>query len=142
MSTANSDADDLVAEGEFDVKIEVPELIPVPTSASPIGRHVLRKVYDGGLKGQSTGEMLTAGQPQRGEAAYVALESFVGTLAGRAGGFALAHLGTMQAGDNALSIRIAPGSGTGELAGIRGEMLIRREAGKHYYTLTCRITSE
>lgn len=136
MTTAPLDKESSVAAGEFDVKIAAPHLIDVPPNASTIGRHVLEKTYHGALNGLAVGEMLTAGQPQQGQAMYVALESFEGTLDGRAGGFALAHFGEMDAGSEELRIRIVPGSGTGELSGIRGQMLIRREDGKHYYTLT------
>ena len=59
-----------------------------------------------------------------------------GALDGIAGGFALAHLGEMDAESEELRIGIVPGSGTGELLGIRGQLLIRREGDKHYYTLT------
>jgi hypothetical protein len=136
VSTAPLDKKSFVATGEFDVKIATPHMIVVPANASAIGRHVLEKTYHGGLNGRALGEMLTAGQPQQGQATYVALESFEGVLDGKAGGFALAHLGEMDAGSEALRIGIVPGSGTGELSAIRGQLLIRREAGKHYYTLT------
>lgn len=118
------------------MKIAPPEMIAVPPNASAIGRHMIEKAYRGGLSGRALGEMLTAGQPQRGEAAYVALESFEGALDGRAGSFSLAHFGEMDVGSEELRIGIVPGSGTGELSGIRGQLSIRREGGKHYYTLT------
>lgn len=57
--------------------------------------------------------MLSAGEPQAGEAVYTALESFSGTLDGRSGGFALAHFGQVDAGVKELRIVIVPGSGTG-----------------------------
>jgi hypothetical protein len=118
------------------VKIAPPHAIAVPANAPGVGRHVLEKAYHGGLNGLALGEMLTAGQLQQGQATYIALESFDGTLDGRSGGFALAHLGEMDAGSEEMRIGIVPGSGTGELSGIRGQLLIHREAGKHYYTLT------
>lgn len=139
MNAGSSNADSSVATGEFAVKIGPPDLISVPDGASPIGRHGLEKEYRGDLQGRALGEMLTSGQPQAGEATYVAIESFVGSLDGRNGGFALAHFGRMHAGSEELRIDISPGSGTGELFGIRGELLIRREAGKHYYTLNYAI---
>jgi Protein of unknown function (DUF3224) len=48
----------------------------------------------------------------------------------RDGGFALIHFGQMHAGSEELRINITPGSGTGALAGIQGELLIRRDAGE------------
>jgi len=136
MITAPLDKTAFVAAGEFDVKIATPQMIAVPANASAIRRHVVEKEYHGGLNGRALGEMLSAGLPQQGQATYVALESFEGALDGIAGGFALAHLGEMDAGSEELRIGIVPGSGTGELLGIRGQLLIRREGDKHYYTLT------
>ncbi|WP_312847794.1 DUF3224 domain-containing protein [Burkholderia gladioli] len=136
VNLALSDSPSSVATGGFDVKISPPEPVAVAPGASAIGRHAIEKTYHGGLAGHSLGEMLSAGQPQQGKAGYVAIESFEGTLDGRSGGFALAHLGEMDAGSEFLRIGIVPGSGTGELAGIKGQLQIRREAGRHDYTLT------
>jgi uncharacterized protein DUF3224 len=139
VNAASSNVGASVTVGEFDVKIGAPDRLPTPADASPIWRHMLEKEYRGGLNGRSVGEMLTTGRPQAGEAAYVAIESFSGTLDGRTGGFALAHFGQMHAGGEELRVSVVPGSGTGELTGIQGELLIRREGGKHDYTLNYRL---
>jgi len=45
-------------------------------------------------------------------------------------------LGEMQmSGQQDLRIAIVPGSGSGELAGISGELTLRLEAGVHFYDL-------
>lgn len=98
---------------------------------------MFEKTYRGQLQGRSFGEMLSAGEPYQGGAAYAALESFEGTLDGKAGRFVLAHSGEMDNGGEELRIRIVPGSGTGGFMGLRGHMQIRHDAGRHYYTLTC-----
>lgn len=121
--------------GTFKVSILPPQTMASPEGGPPQARRSLEKQFEGGLQGRSLGEMLAAGQPQQGEAAYVALESFQGTLQGRAGGFALAHLGLMHAGRQDLRIAIVPGSGTGGLQGITGELTLRIEAGVHHYEL-------
>lgn len=139
MSSVSSNTDRSIATGEFSVKIGAPAVIQLPTDASPIGRHTIEKEYQGHLQGSAFGEMLSAGQPQAGEAAYVAIESFFGTLDGRTGGFALSHSGRMHAGGETLHISVVPGPGTGELAGIQGELAIQRESGKHRYTFSYRI---
>lgn len=123
------------ASGVFDVKLGAPETMITPAGGPAMARFSLDKQYRGDLQGQAQGVMLSAGQPQAGEAAYTALESFTGILHGRRGGFALAHLGLMHAGGQDLRITIVPGSGTGELAGIRGELQLRIEGGAHHYTL-------
>jgi len=124
-----------IARGQFSVKIGAPEAMPTPAGGTPMFRRSLDKHYEGELQGQALGEMLAAGQPQAGAAAYTALESFVGQLQGRSGSFALAHLGLMSGGQQDLRIAIVPGSGQGELAGISGALLLRIEAGVHHYEL-------
>ena len=139
MNTPASDTEHLSATGAFDVKLGTAETLPAPDHAPAMASRSIDKDFHGDLQGRSLGRMLSAGQPQSGEAAYTALESFAGTLHGRSGGFALAHLGQMHAGTHELRVAIVPGSGTGELAGIRGDMQIRIEGGKHYYTLSYRL---
>ncbi|TWI67682.1 uncharacterized protein DUF3224 [Pseudoduganella lurida] len=119
--------------GTFDIV-----LTPVPHTAAPHdsrGRMTFTKTFQGALQGRSDGEMLTAGQPARGSAGYVAMERFEGTLDGRRGSFVMQHSGTMDSGADALAIVIAPGSGTGELAGIGGTATIDVRDGQHHYTL-------
>jgi hypothetical protein len=134
-----SNAATALAQGQFKVTIGPPEPMTAPPGATALSRFSLDKQYEGGLQGQALGEMLAAGQPQAGEAAYTALESFSGTLDGRAGSFALAHLGLMSAGGQDLRIAIVPGSGLGELAGISGELRLRIEGGVHHYELSYRL---
>jgi hypothetical protein len=129
--------DSFVAAGEFDVQLGAPETLPAAAEAPAIARFRLEKEYHGPMAGHASGEMLSAGQPQQGEATYVAIETFFGKLDGRTGGFALAHRGDMHAGVDTLRVSIVPGSGSGELAGIQGELQMRRVEGKRYaYTLT------
>lgn len=121
--------------GTFQVSIQPPQMMASPEGGPAQARRPLEKQFEGGLQGRSLGEMLAAGQPQQGEAAYVALESFQGTLQGHPGGFALVHLGLMQAGRHDLRIAIVPGSGMGALQGISGELTLRIEASVHHYEL-------
>ena len=124
----------LHSEGTFDVKTA-----PLPADQAPadssIGRYSLDKQYHGALAGSAKGEMLGAGNPATGTAGYVAMEQVSGTLDGRKGSFALQHFGTMQSGKLELRVTIVPGSGTGELHGIAGSMIIAMADGKHSYTL-------
>lgn len=124
--------------GKFDVTVT-----PVPAAAAAAddtrGRMTLKKTFYGPLQGTSDGEMLTAGSPATGTAGYVALERFTGTLEGRRGSFVMQHSGTMDGGAKTLSIVIAPGSGTEQLAGIAGTATIDVEGGQHYYTLHYRL---
>jgi hypothetical protein len=129
----------LSAKGGFEVKIGPPEALSSPADGAALFKRSLNKHYSGELLGGAIGEMQMAGQPQLGEAAYTALESFVGELQGRKGSFALAHLGLMSGGKQDLRICIVPGSGLGELVGISGELILRIEAGVHFYELNYRL---
>jgi hypothetical protein len=125
------------ASGTFEVKIT-----PVATAGADgvsLGRLGVDKDFSGPLTAKSRGEMLTAGGPVKGSAAYVLIEQVQGTLDGRAGSFALAHMGLMDRSKPDLRVVIVPDSGTGALAGISGTLAIRIEAGKHFYDLEYRL---
>lgn len=94
---------------------------PIPGAAD---RFTLTKTWTGAVEGSSRGTMLTAGDPESGSAGYIAAELFEGSLEGRTGTLVLQQLGTMTAGEPALHYVIAPGSGTGELAGTTGTLEI------------------
>jgi hypothetical protein len=121
------------AEGPFDVKATLLAADDT-TTGTAIGRFALEKQYHGDLEAASKGLMLTAGDPAKGSAGYVAIEQVTGTLHGQRGSFALQHSGTMDKGNYSLTVTVVPGSGAGELAGIAGTMTIVNESGKHSYT--------
>ena len=77
--------------------------------------------------------MLTAGTDVKGSAVYVAVEKVTGTLHGKSGTFSLHHTGIMNRGSATLTVLVVPDSGTGELAGIAGQMQITIADGKHCY---------
>jgi expansin (peptidoglycan-binding protein) len=122
-----------LAQGTFEVRTAA--LPPdEATAATAIGRYSLDKTYLGDLEAASAGEMLGAGNPATGTAGYVAMEQISGTLHGRSGSFALQHFGSMQDGKFDLRVRAVPGSGTGELEGIAGDLTMTIEAGRHSYS--------
>jgi hypothetical protein len=122
------------ATGPFEVKIG-PQPAYNTDPAALLGRMSLDKQFHGDLEATSKGEMLTAGSPVKGSAAYVAIERVIGKLHGRTGTFALQHTGIMNRGAPSLVITVAPDSGTGDLEGLSGAMSIEIVAGKHSYIL-------
>ena len=118
---------------EFEVKL-TPQT-PAAQGDSALGRLTIDKQFHGDLEGVSRGEMLTAMTPVDGSAGYVAIERVSGALHGRKGSFVLQHSGTMTRGAAELVISVVPDSGTGELAGITGRMVITIADGKHSYEL-------
>ena len=119
------------ASGRFTVALSA-----LPAAPGDTAQHRLDKQFSGDLAGSSSGVMLSAGDPGKGIAGYVAMEVVKATLAGCSGGFALQHSGTMDTSGQNLDVKIVPGSGTGALAGITGTMTIRMEGRDHFYTLS------
>jgi hypothetical protein len=101
-----------------------------------LSRAHLSKIFAGDLVGTSTVDMLAVSVPAEGSAeyqgaAYVAAERFTGSVHGRAGGFVLVHAASAPHG---MKVAVVPGSGSGDLAGITGELAItRHEDGSHTY---------
>ena len=118
------------ARGAFDVKT-IPQ--PADEEGVAIGRLLLDKQFHGDLEATSKGQMLAVRTGVANSAGYVAMEQVTGTLLGRTGSFALQHSGTMNRGEQELLITVVPDSGTAELAGLMGTMMIIIEGGKHSY---------
>ncbi|HET7109303.1 MAG TPA: DUF3224 domain-containing protein [Gemmatimonadales bacterium] len=118
------------ARGAFDVRT-IPQ--PADEEGVAIGRLLLDKQFHGDLEATSKGQMLAVRTGVANSAGYVAMEQVTGTLLGRTGSFALQHSGTMNRGEQELLITVVPDSGTGELAGLMGTMMIIIEGGKHSY---------
>ena len=120
------------ATGTFDVKVS-PQAMDDKVEGAALGRMSLDKTFHGDLDATSKGEMLTAGTSVKDSAGYVAIERVTGTLQGRRGTFALQHSGTMNRGVPQLTITVVPDSGTGQLVGLSGTMMINISDGKHCY---------
>lgn len=88
-----------------------------------VARGTRRRRFDGEISGEGTADVLIA----RGTAdqlGYVATERFVGSVLGRSGTFLLQHGAAIDRGVMTPFGYIVPGTGTGELAGIRGEVKV------------------
>jgi len=124
------------AKGTFEVKITPTEDTALEKEAG-IGRMTIDKTWSGDLAGTSKGSMLTGATESTGAMAYVALEKVDAKLNGKSGSFYFSHTATMKKGDAAsgvLKITVVAGSGTGELAGLNGELSITIDAkGGHAY---------
>ena len=131
VSTHAQKATTTRATGLFDVKL-APQADSVAEEAG-LGRMTIDKQFHGDLEGTSKGQMLAAGPTDKGSGVYVAIEKVTGTLHGRRGSFALQHRGVMTRGAQHLEISVVPDSGTGELVGLSGTMMITIADGKHSY---------
>ena len=121
------------ASGTFEVKLNVQKADNTAAESAKLGRMSIEKQFHGDLEGTSAGEMLSVGTEVKGSAGYVAMERVNGTLGGRTGTFALQHSGTMTRGEPQLNVTVVPDSGTGELLGITGKLIINIVENKHFY---------
>jgi hypothetical protein len=122
----------MTARGTFGINL-------VPGSAElegAVSRFEFTKTFKGDLEGTGAGVMLSAGDPQRGSAGYVAVETVRGKLGDREGGFALQQFGTLVGGAQTLHYEVVPGSGERGLSGITGRLrLTIDDDGTHHYEL-------
>jgi hypothetical protein len=113
---------------ELPFTIDAWEDAPSPASQDgpQAARAVLTKTYRGALEATAAVDFLGA-QNDTGQA-YLAQEVIAGRLDGRAGAFVLQH---GAAGGPGLEPRqwafVVPGSGIGELVGLRGEGRVQHE---------------
>lgn len=112
------------ANGTFTVTSFVPTDLtqePAIATALPVGVARLEKVFSGEVEGRSATMFTAAFDQESGVGTYVAMESFEGSLHGRAGSFNFAHSATTRGADRAAEFfTIVPTSGTGDLATITG----------------------
>jgi uncharacterized protein DUF3224 len=81
---------------------------------------VAKKTFTGDIEGAATVGYLMVYRAD-GTTLITGLERVVGRVGGRAGSFVFQHEGTDQDGAASVTCTVVPGSGTGELAGLRGE---------------------
>lgn len=122
----------MLIKGNFE-----PDLKPLGfyKDVQDMGRMSIDKVFEGVMVGSSVGEMLSCMGQEEGNAGYVAIEKFSGSVDGKKGSFALMHYGRMDAGADSLLLEVVPGTGTEELTGISGSMTIDTADGRHSYQL-------
>ncbi len=122
-----------VVKGAFDIKgtPRPPGSLDEKLQAMSMTFH---KTFHGDLAGTSVVEMIGVMDKALGSGAYVALERISGSLKGKTGTFCLQHSSTMTRGKPTQSILVVPDSGTGELSGLAGGMVIDIVEGKHFYT--------
>lgn len=127
-------------QGKFDIRSEP---IADDQDANELGAVRMRfeKSFTGPLNGTSRVAMFGIMNRDLQSGAYVAIEKFTGSLDGKSGSFDLVHSSIMRRGRPEQSIQVVPDSATGELVGLRGEMTIEINEGRHSYTLLYELPS-
>ena len=83
-------------------------------------RAAVTKTFTGDILGDGNVEYLMMYRSD-GSATFVGLERIVGQIAGKSGTFVLQRMGVFESGMAKESYSVVPGSGTGDLRGLRGE---------------------
>lgn len=121
------------ASGTFEVSLTPQKPDNNPAERAKLGRTSIDKRFHGDLEAIGNGEMLSTMTDVHGSSGYVAMKRVSATLHGRDGTFVLQHTGTMTRGVAQLSITVVPDSGSGELWGLFGSVIIKIEGRRHYY---------
>jgi hypothetical protein len=100
-----------------------------PTAGPTLTRIHVEESFSGDIEADGVVEFLQASRPD-GTASYAGIERVTGTIAGRSGSFLLQDAGTVAAGIVSGDWFVVPGSGTGELAGLRGTGGFRANLGE------------
>jgi len=117
------------ADAVITVRTYQPSTYDGPAEGLELSRIHVEESFAGDIAGDGVVEFLQAGRAD-GSASFVGIERVVGELGGRRGTFLLQDAGTVQ--DHIVSGDwfVVPGSGTGELAGLRGEGGFRANLGE------------
>jgi hypothetical protein len=117
------------AQAVITVQTYEPSAYDEPADGPALTRIHVQESFSGDITGTGVVEFLQAAQAD-GSASFVGIERVTGELAGRSGTFLLQDAGTVQ--DNIVSGDwfVIPGSGTGELTGLRGEGGFRANLGE------------
>ena len=106
-----------------------PSVYDEPASGPVLTRIHVAESFDGDIEGDGVVEFLQAGRAD-GSASFVGIERVTGRLDGREGTFLLQDAGTVQGNVVSGDWFVVPGSGTGQLAGLRGEGGFRANLGE------------
>jgi hypothetical protein len=125
-------------KGKFEVKGSPLELDAV---AKEIGLMRMRfdKKFEGPLTGTSIVSMMGMMNMETHSGAYIAIEKITGEVESRKGSFCLHHSSSLTQGKPQQSVLVVPDSGTGELTGIEGNMIIDIIGDDHFYTFNYKL---
>jgi Protein of unknown function (DUF3224) len=100
-----------------------------PVAGPALSRIHVEESFRGDIEADGVVEFLQAAQAD-GTASFVGIERVTGAIAGRSGTFLLQDSGTVSGGIVSGDWFVVPGSGTGELAGLRGTGGFRANLGE------------
>jgi Protein of unknown function (DUF3224) len=118
------------ASGHIEVKTYEPQAYEdVDEGPNLVEIHVT-ETFSGDIEGEGVVRFLQASRDD-GSASFVGIERVTGSIGGRRGTFLLQDAGTLEGNLVKGDWFVIPGSGTGELTGLRGEGGFEAELGQH-----------
>jgi hypothetical protein len=126
MSDANATTR---ANAVISVRKYEPVAYDEPAEGPTLTRIHVEEGFTGDISGDGVVEFLQAGLAD-GAASFVGIERVTGTVGGRNGTFLLQDAGTVEGDIVGGEWFVIPGSGTGELAGLRGNGGFRAKLGE------------
>jgi hypothetical protein len=118
------------ARGKIEVKTYEPVAYDEPADGPKLSELHVTETFTGDVQGEGRARMLQA-QHKDGSASFCAVERVVGTLDGKTGTFLLQDEGGLKGTKVKGRWFVIPGSGTGALAGLRGDGSFEAELGQH-----------
>jgi hypothetical protein len=100
-----------------------------PAEGPVLTRIHVEERFSGDIQGDGVAEFLQAARAD-GSASFVGIERVSGTVAGKQGTFLLQDAGTVEGNVVSGEWFVVPGSGTGQLAGLRGTGGFRANLGE------------
>jgi Protein of unknown function (DUF3224) len=118
------------ATGQIEVKTYEPQAYEESADGPDLVEIHVTETFSGDIEGEGRVRFLQTVRKD-GSASFVGVERVTGTLVGRRGSFILQDAGTLQGSTVNGGWFVVAGSGTGELAGLRGEGSFTAELGQH-----------
>jgi Protein of unknown function (DUF3224) len=122
-------SDRVHASGTINVKKYEPSPYDQPADGPTLFRIHVEEDFSGDIQGSGVAEFLQTGISDA-EASFVGVERVVGSIGDRSGSFVFQDQGTLLNGVVSGTWFVVPGSGTGDLSGLRGEGGFRADLGQ------------
>ena len=100
-----------------------------PIEGPKLAKIHVKESFSGDIEGEGVVEFLQAANPD-GSASFVGIERVTGSIHGRKGSFLLQDAGTVEGNVVSGEWFVVPGSGTGQLTGLRGTGGFRANLGE------------
>ena len=118
------------ATGKTHVTRYLPAAFDQPGDGPMLVDVQLTETFTGDIEGEGIGRVIQAARKD-GSATFAGIERVRGSMAGRHGTFLLQVHGTVVRKEMHAEWSVVPGSGTGELTGLRGDGGFTAQLGQH-----------